>query len=93
MLVMDDLLPPLGLALLLIGIGLPVFTWLVLRFPLTTSALGLVGVVLELLRILGEPGQLVRPSCVDSTPPPHATPRADPRFDGGNGLRGPELRL
>jgi len=91
---MDEVLPQLGLFLLLIGIGLPVFTWLVLRFPLTTGALGLVGAVLEVLRLLGEPGQPVRPSGGDDlTPPPHATPRADPRLDGSNGLRGPEIRL
>jgi hypothetical protein len=90
---MDELLPQLGLVLLLIGLGLPVFTWLLLRFPLTIGALGLLGAALELLRILGEPGQLARPSCVDSTPPPIATPRADPRLDRGNGLRGPGVRL
>jgi len=91
---MDDMLPQLGLVLLLIGIGLPVLMWLVLRFPLTTGALGLVGAVLELLRILGEPGQSVRPSCGDdSTPPSLATPRADPSIEGGNGLRGQEVRL
>jgi hypothetical protein len=92
-LVMDDLLPQLGLALLLVGIGLPVFMWLVLRFPPTTGALGLVGVVLKLLRVAGEPGQPIRPPCGDSTPPPLATPRADPSLEGRNGLRGPEVRL
>lgn len=88
---MDDLLPQVGLVLLLIGLGLPVFTWFLLRFPLTSGALGLVGAVLELLRILGEPGQAVRPTCVESTPPAYAAPREG--FNGGNGLRGPELRL
>jgi hypothetical protein len=92
-LVMDDVLPQLGLALLISGVGLPVLTWFVLRFPRTTGAFGLLGVVLELLRIAGEPGHSVRPSCGDSPPPPLATPRTDPGFDRGNGLRGPEIRL
>jgi hypothetical protein len=92
-LVMDDVLPQLGLAVLLIGLGLPFLFWLVVRFPLMTGGLGLVGVVLELLRLLGEPGQPVRPSCGDSTLPLQATPHLGPRIDDGNGLRGPEIRL
>jgi hypothetical protein len=91
---MDELLPQFGLVLLLIGLGVPLLMWLVLRFPLTTGALGLVGAVLELLRILGEPGQPIRPSCGDdSTPPAHASPLADPGLDDGSGLSGPEVRL
>jgi hypothetical protein len=91
---MDEVLPQIGLVLLLIGLGVPLLMWLVLRFPLTSGVLGLAGAVLELLRILGEPGQPVRPSCGDdSTPPSLAVPRGDPRFDGGNGVRGPEVRL
>jgi hypothetical protein len=91
---MDELLPQLGVALLLILLGLPLLVWFVLRFPSTTGALGLLTVVLELFRLLGEPGPSVRSSCGDFTPRSLATPPpADPGPDRGNGLRGPEVRL
>ena len=59
---MDDLLPPLGVALLVVGLGLPLGFWLLIRFPMTTGAVGLVAAVVELLSLLGAPGEpLTRP--------------------------------
>ena len=89
---MDDVLPTLGVVLLLFGLGLPFLFWLVVRFPLTTGALGLGGAVVELLRILGTPGNPVSPSCGESTPPAQTAPRGGPS-PNGTGLRGPEVRL
>jgi hypothetical protein len=92
-LAMDDLLPQLGVALLLIVLGFPLLVWFALRFPSTTGALGLVTVVLELLRILGTPAETVSPSSGTPTPPSHAAPSGDSSQGGGTGLIGPEVHL
>ena len=93
LLVMGDLIPQLGVALLLIVLGLPLLVWLVLRFPLTTGILGLGTMVLELLRILGTPAEPVSASSRESTPPPQAAARGDSSSDGGAGLQSGEVRL
>ena len=92
-LVMDDLIPQLGVAVLLIVLGLPLLVWFVLRFPSTTGVLGIVTLVLELLRVLGPPAEPVSSSSCGSTLPLQAAPRGDSGSEGGTGLLGPEVRL